>query len=254
MAAPPVAPGMIRLAVVGDIHGYWDPRSQHHFDGYDAVIVLGDLPGRGTPFSIVARAMGQIRPPTLLTPGNHDPARALATFPGTIAAYSLHRIGPITLVAGRPHSAGGPRLRAPLPRWSIATLEQSAARLCALVEEAPTSDLVFISHNGPSGLGPRADDPWGCDFGPHGDWGDPDLRAAIDHAARSGKRVRAVCAGHMHLRLRDGRQRRDTVRCGNTLYLNAAQVPRIERDRHHHVVLTLQGGRATARTRWIESR
>jgi uncharacterized protein (TIGR04168 family) len=90
--------------------------------------------------------------------------------------------------------------------------------------------VLFLAHNGPSGLGGQAQDLWGRDFDPDGgDWGDADLRGAIEHARGRGLRVLAVLAGHMHwaLRGRPGVQRRWQLQERGTLYVNAARVPRV---------------------------
>ena len=89
---------------------------------------------------------------------------------------------------------------------------------------------------------------WGCDFREDGgDWGDPDLADAIDHARASGKRVMAVIAGHMHLRTRQGVERPWQLEVDDTLYINAARVPRIfsrsgEVYRHHVAVTISERG------------
>ena len=106
---------------------------------------------------------------------------------------------------------------------------------------------MFVSHNGPVGLGSGADDMWGCDFMPNGgDWGDPDLRVAIDHARQAGKKVLAVVAGHMHIRTKQGIERPWKLEVDDTLYINAARVPRIfsgsEDVFRHHVAVTISEG------------
>jgi uncharacterized protein (TIGR04168 family) len=168
--------------------------------------------------------------------------------------YSRHTIGDLDVVACRPHSAGGAHLAfRPYLRdaFGVDDMEQSAARLIALVDECER-ELVFLAHNGPTGLGDRHDDIWGCDFRRDGgDFGDPDLRAAIDHAIQSGKRVRAVIAGHMHHEIKGGGQRRWRVEKDGVLFVNAARVPRIfargRRSMRHHVELVIDGASATAR-------
>ena len=85
---------------------------------------------------------------------------------------------------------------------------------------------------------------WGCDFRPGGgDWGDPDLEAAIDHALARGKRVLAVVAGHMHHRTKCGNERPWRLDRDGVIYVNAAKVPRIfaadSRVQRHHVALEI---------------
>ncbi len=281
---------MVKLAIVGDIHGAWTSSDARWFEGagYDRVVVVGDLAGlRWSRTLAVAAALGEMSAPALVIPGNHDathPAQLLAEVIGapslgdplaavqrrrldalraalgdhSLCAYSTHRVGDLTLIAGRPHSMGGPTLSFPAHLaavWGVSSLRDSADRLCALVDDAPTDRLVFVGHNGPAGLGATRDAIWGCDFRKaQGDWGDPDLEEAIAHARRVGKQVLAVCAGHMHRRLKGRGRRTWRVVKDGTVYLNAAEVPRICRKRgtHHHVALTIDGDRVIAEDQHVE--
>lgn len=69
-----------------------------------------------------------------------------------------------------------------------------------------TSTLLFLSHNGPTGLGADRAAPCGKDWGSHpgGDYGDEDLRAGVAAARAAGARVPLVTFGHMHERLARG--------------------------------------------------
>ena len=111
--------------------------------------------------------------------------------------------------------------------------------------------MIFLAHNGPTGLGTSRSDLWGCDFRrEEGDFGDEDLALAITYARELGKRVLAVVAGHMHHRLRGGGKRRWYERKDGILYVNAARVPRIFEELghayHHHVDLTIDGDEVEA--------
>ncbi len=285
---PPEAAGpTLRLAVIGDLHDAWNDFDVRSLNGagYDAIVFVGDL-GRGDETSRrISRSIARLGPPTLVLPGNADAPHAARlraelslrrgldrlfgetaeAAPGErlcgvqLAGYSLHRPPQeepaLTLVAGRPFSLGGPELSfaAELEAsFGVKTLADSTERLVALVEQVETEALVFVSHNGPAGLGDRPDDLWGCDFRPETlDWGDPDLAVAIEHARRRGRRVLAVVAGHMHHRLQAGQgERRWLHREDGTLYVNPARVPRIERreggQTHHHVSLRVGAGGASA--------
>lgn len=281
----------LRLAIVGDVHGCWDDADTAYFNGsgHDALLCTGDLPPLIGSIP-TARRMAALRLPSYVIPGNHDatgPFQFLAELrhrdraaawlsfgqrwregrlrralgPVKLVGYSLDLLPggdrTIGLVTGRPYSMGGDRLyfRSYLQRrHGVANFEDSVAKLRALVDLAP-QDIIFLSHNGPAGLGAARDDIWGCDFrSAGGDFGDPDLRTAIDYAIDQGKRVHAVVAGHMHHKLKGGggeRKHWQLVREG-LLYINAARVPRIRfkapgRPRHH-VDLTIgpQGSRAEA--------
>jgi uncharacterized protein (TIGR04168 family) len=263
-----------KLGVVGDLHTHWDEIDVHQFDQseYDLLYFTGDL-GGGTPESTVrvARVISKLKKPALVMPGNNDTIdtaelaaelthraglaalTSMRTEMGAadqskaeVCGYSTHRFQrggdlDITFIAARPHSMGGPDLSFPeymLETYGIGSLAESEARLVSLVDEAESEVLVFLSHNGPTGLGDGHHDPWGADFKPDGgDWGDPDLTVAIDYARQKGKRVLAVIAGHMHLRTKLGTERTWCVEDEGTLYVNAARVPRIfsaEDDVHRH--------------------
>lgn len=178
-------------------------------------------------------------------------ALAAALSPIVMVGYSHHELGTgahkVSLIGARPHSQGGGGIHFRhylATRFGVRTEEDSIARLKQLVDDAPNEELVFLAHNGPMGLGARRHDIFGCDFrAAEGDWGDADLSAAVEHALKQGRKVRAVVAGHMHHRLRGGGQRIWQVRREGVLYVNAARVPRIERRdgevHRHHVRLRL---------------
>ena len=268
----------MRLGVVGDVHLCFDETDVEQLDaeGYDAILFVGDLAAYSHRGGLtVAQTIARLGTPTFVMPGNHDAAHvgqlAAEVFeadlliplmnlgqdarrselsdalgPARLVGYSRHRLDAagrsVDVIAARPHSAGGahlafrPHLR---ERFGIEDFESSARRMARLVDESDADELIFLAHNGPTGLGSRRDDIWGCDFkSAEEDFGDPDLERAVEHAKRSGRRVRAVVAGHMHHELRGGGQRRWRVREDGVLYVNAARVPRVfERDgrtlRHH---------------------
>lgn len=281
----------MRLSLIGDVHLRFDARDASALDaaGSDAVLFAGDLGGYSHRGGLrVARAIAALRTPAIVIPGNHDAAhphqllaeimrheasiellahgqrervaqlrRAIA--PAILAGYSVHplRSGSdrIDLVVARPHTFGGPHLAfRPYLReaFDVDSLERSAERLCELVDRTETERVVFLAHNGPTGLGARRHDIWGCDFrSSEGDFGDADLRLAIEHARSRGKRVVAVLAGHMHHALRGGGERTWLAREHGTLFVNAARVPRVWKREgavaRHRVEVTIEGDRADAR-------
>jgi uncharacterized protein (TIGR04168 family) len=279
----------IRLAFLGDLHGQWSAQDARYFDGagYDRVVFVGDLAGYTLRGALkVARAIGAMRAPALVVPGNHDAIHPLSMLahvagraglerapeeagrrldalvealgPHPLGAWSAHVVGGgdgVTLIAGRPHSMGGPtvafsrHLRA---RWGVSEMVASAARLRALVDGATTERLVCVGHNGPTGLGAGRADIWGCDFrAAEGDWGDPDLRAAVDYARARGRRVLAVVAGHMHRTLKGGGERAWKVERAGAVFVNAARVPRATAAGRHHVRLVVDGDAVTAEDRFV---
>lgn len=285
------APAPGKIAVVGDLHGSWDDWDAAYFNAsdYDLLLFTGDLgSGTGAAGANIARSIARLAKPALVIPGNNDVAfqpeiaaefahqrgliellaagtpersRALEHASGRVAlcGYSLHLLSlgerTLTLLAGRPNSMGGPELTFAehLHRnHGISTMAASQTRLEALFADVTTEELMVLSHNGPAGFGEGPADIWGCDFREGaGDWGDPDLAAALATARTSGKRILAVIGGHMHLSARTGQDRVSQIEDGGTLYINPARVPRIRGDRdgvhRSHVCLEVDamGVRAT---------
>lgn len=281
----------MRIGVVGDVHLAFDETDVEQLDalGYLAILFVGDIAGYFHRGGVeTARTIAKLATPTFVIPGNHDaahvgqmaaevleaeslvdlmnvgqPARerdlAEALAPATLAGYSRHRLvegeRSVDVIAARPHSAGGPRLAfRPHLRaaFGVEDFEDSRRLIARRIDESDADEVLFLAHNGPTGLGARRDDIWGCDFrDSEGDFGDPDLEHAIAYARAAGKRVRAVVAGHMHHAVRGGGTRRWRVRRDGVLYLNAARVPRIfereGRTLRHHVELRLEPDRVRAR-------
>jgi uncharacterized protein (TIGR04168 family) len=274
---------MIRIGILGDIHQQFDAVDVDTFNraSYDHLLITGDLADfRAEEALATAAILSKLSCPTLLIPGNHDllstrqflaelggpdalrrltargQAERAAQFkaaldPVFVGGYSLHRITAdhpqLTVIVARPFSFGGPTLGCTpylTKAYGVDSLDASAAKLCELVNTADTTDLLFLAHNGPTGLGETADAIWGCDFKREmGDFGDSDLRTAIDYAQSTGKRVRAVVAGHMHHALKHGGQRTWQVNHNGVAYINAARVPRIfdqdGRTMRHHIELVI---------------
>lgn len=272
------ADGDFRLAIIGDLHTHWDHVDLAQFSAlnYDLLFFIGDL-GGGTRESTltVARNISRLQSPTLVMPGNNDTwdidqlgaelahqngLNALMAMgsedeassnPVRLCGYTIHELRSsakqVSLITGRPHSLGGPDLSFPdymATTYGINSLEESTAKLIELVESSSGDDLLFVSHNGPRGLGENPDDMWGCDFKEGGgDWGDPDLQLAINHARSIGKNVLGVIGGHMHLRTKQGTIRSWHQELDDIQYINAATVPRIFSANNnvlrHHIEVTI---------------
>lgn len=267
------------IALVGDLHGFWSEADVSYFNAsdYELVLFTGDL-GSGTRKNgvDVARSVARLDRQALVVAGNNDaPYRheIAAEFQVQGGLAELMRLAPdhplanrressvelcgyavrevtvgqraLSVVVGRPYAMGGNELSFPdalHEGFDIATMSQSADRLCALVEQTQTADLILLAHNGAAGLGDESTSIWGCDFRPlAGDWGDEDLQLAVQHAKRIGKRVLAVVAGHMHRSSKLPRMA--TLQRDGVLYVNPALVPRVlEREEgvvRHHMVLEL---------------
>lgn len=282
------------IGVVGDVHLFWDEADVDFFNGsgYDLLVFVGDLAGYSVRGGLrVARSVARLTVPALVLPGNHDGIHALqllseitpraapvrdALCAGqsgrctqldralggvTMVGYSRHRLEQptINLICARPHSIGGRRiacLRYLAAEFGVDSMDSSAARLCGLIDECDEAPILFVAHNGPFGLGAKANDIWGCDFrGEDEDWGDPDLTTAIAHATAQGRKVLGVVAGHMHRRSKKGGRRPEQLERDGVLYVNAAEVPRHRRRdgamTRHHVRLSTDGATISAEDVWI---
>lgn len=252
---PALAPGDLRLAVVGDVHNHWGPadRTALHRLAVDLVLLVGDF---GNEVIDLVQQVADLDLPKAVILGNHDAWYTATNWGRKKCPYDrsqedrvqeqLTALGPahvgygkldladlgLTVVGGRPFSWGGPNWQFGLfyqRYFDVADMTASTERLCQMVDRAAHDRLIFIGHCGPTGLGDRPEAPCGRDWKPlGGDYGDPDLAAAIAHAHAQGKQVPLVAFGHMHhgLRHRTDRPRQRTARSDNTVYLNAACVPR----------------------------
>jgi uncharacterized protein (TIGR04168 family) len=271
-----------QVALVGDLHSAWDAEDVRYFNAsrYELLLFTGDLGSGATGDALsIARSIASLRRPALVMLGNNDvphyaaisaeltvqrglaglfaedaAERAALTQTCGLSLHSLSLTGiDLTLIAARPFAMGGNECSSPsalFESYGIAGLDESRDRLRALVDSAPTEQVLFLAHNGPTGLGGSPRDSWGRDFGGQtGDWGDSDLADAVAYTKERGKKPLAVIAGHMHWS--DRRPREWCVRRDGTLYVNAARVPRIfERAgvrRRVHVALTLSPESAAVR-------
>lgn len=284
------------IAVIGDVHLFWDDADIAFFNrgGYDLVLFVGDLAGYTQVRGLrLARSLRKLDVPAMCVPGNHDGLHAFqlgaeiaprahrfrnafcrgqarrcqsldrALGHVEMVAYSRRRIAPggvpLNVVVGRPHSIGGRRLaciRYLDEAFGVRSMDDSAAVLKSLVDRCDDAPILFLAHNGPSGLGDRASSIWGCDFRrKEEDWGDRDLEEAIEYARNRGRRVLATVAGHMHRRTKSGRLRPGQLQKNGTLYVNAAEVPRHRKvnglKKRHHVRLTITHDSASAVDCWV---
>jgi uncharacterized protein (TIGR04168 family) len=265
------------LLVVGDVHNHWRTADREFLErsGCDLAVFVGDL---GDEDVAMAEAVAAVERPKVVVLGNHDAWQSfsqkrptaklravLARIGSDHLAYDLRECYPAgcSLLGARPFSWGGKSLRSPeLYRelYGVGSVEGSVARMVEVARRAEHRDLVVIAHNGPKGLSSEPADIWGKDFGrPGGDWGDEDLRLALEAIEAAGLRVRLVIAGHMHDRLSQprGGARTRFVRRNGTLFVNAAVVPRVRRGADgvevgHFLQLELRGGEvAMMRELWV---
>ncbi len=248
----------LTIAVVGDVHDHWDDNDERALWqlGVDLVLLVGDF---GNESVEVVRAIAALRLPKATILGNHDAWYTATDWGRAKCPYNrqledrvqqqldllgdchvgygkldLPQFG-LSVVGGRPFSWGGATWkneRFYQERYGISSLAESTERIMASVQQAQHDTVIFIGHCGPSGLGDQPTDPCGRDWSPPGgDHGDPDLAQAIAQTRDLGKSVPLVAFGHMHHTLRHTKtQFRRTIHDDQgTIYLNAANVPRIIR-------------------------
>jgi uncharacterized protein (TIGR04168 family) len=250
----------LKIAVVGDVHDQWeveDGIALKHL-GVDLVLFVGDF---GNESVEVVRAIASLDIPKAAVMGNHDAWYSATEWGRKKCPYDrskedwvqsqLDLLGSsqvgyskldfpdwqLTVVGGRPFTWGGTEWKFAdicKERYGVTSLEESSDRIVAAVQSAAYETIIFLGHNGPSGLGDRPEDPCGKDWHPiGGDFGDPDFGAAISQALTAGKTIPLVTFGHMHHTLRHTKKvlRTPVFRSPEgTIYLNAARVPRIVED------------------------
>ena len=243
-----------KIAIVGDVHDQWteeDAAALKHL-GVDLVLLVGDF---GNESVEIVRAIAQLDLPKAAIFGNHDAwftatswGRGLRTHPEDRVLQQMELLNDyhvgfgkldfpklgLTVVGSRPFSWGGPSWRNRRfykQRFGVKGFEESTAKIVAAAATAAYSTVVIIGHNGPQGLGDQPEDICGRDWKPMGgDYGDPDLAAAIHQIRAAGKQIPLVAFGHMHHKLRHTQERLRTrleQDASDTIYLNAASVPRI---------------------------
>ncbi|MEA5616657.1 TIGR04168 family protein [Cronbergia sp. UHCC 0137] len=277
----------LKIAVVGDVHDQWeveDGIALKHL-GVDLVLFVGDF---GNESVEVVKAIASLDLPKAAVMGNHDAWFTATEWGRKKCPYNrsqedrvqeqLDLLGVcqvgyskldfpawnLTVVGGRPFTWGGPEWRFAeicQERYGVGSLEESADKIVKAMKSAAYNTIIFLGHNGPSGLGDRAEDPCGKDWHPiGGDFGDPDLAEAISQSLTAGKTVPLVTFGHMHRTLRHTKkvQRKAVFRSPEgTIYLNAATVPRIVETNgvklRNFSLVTLEGNMVTqASLVWLD--
>jgi len=242
----------VDVLVVGDVHGDWDSVDERFVEegSQDVVVFVGDFGEEDA--GLVAR-VAALRCEKVVLLGNHDAwwtmreARRggrhvsdavrgqLGSLGADHLAYGSRVVGGgrLLVVGGRPFSWGGIWAE---DRWIFEELygvsddAASSDRIVEAAAEMPGLPILLVGHNGPTGLGEGRDAIYGRDFRkPFVDFGDADLRRAMDRLAATGRSVVGTVAGHMHHRLRGGGVRRRVVVDGGRVHCNASVVPRHER-------------------------
>ncbi|MBE9042863.1 TIGR04168 family protein [Pleurocapsales cyanobacterium LEGE 10410] len=249
----------ITIAVVGDVHNLWDDGDAIALErlNVDLVLFVGDF---GNEAVEIVRQIAAVKIPQASIMGNHDAWYSASSWGRQKAPYDhtledrvqqqLDLLGnshvgfsnldfpqfDLSVVGSRPFSWGGSTWRNSefyRDRYGINSFEESTQQIVKSATDAIHETLIFIGHNGPHGLGDQTESICGRDWKQEGgDYGDPDLTRAIADVHSLGKSIPLVTFGHMHHELKNpqGKRRNIVEVRDNTVYLNAACVPRIVRD------------------------
>lgn len=248
------SPGSLTITIVGDIHEQWDVGDHLALDCLqpDLVLFVGDI---GNEAVTIVELISTLNLPLAVILGNHDAwytasewGRKKAPYDRSVTGCRVDRqlellgdchvgygvkdfehLG-ISVVGGRPFSWGGSEWKNKTfyhDRFGVDDFQSSMDLICQKTKEAKCDCLIFLSHNGPIGLGELPSSPCGKDWNtPGGDYGDPDLYGAIEFS-RLSRSIPLVAFGHMHHRLKISPFVRQTIRQkDNTIYVNSACVPR----------------------------
>lgn len=248
----------INIAVVGDVHGLWDSEDAIALEhlGVDLVLFVGDF---GNEVVKLVGKIAAVKIPKAVILGNHDAWYSASSWGRKKAPYDqskedrvqqqLDLLGAdhvgfskldfpqfdLSVVGSRPFSWGGSTWKNRQfyrDRYNVSSFEESKERIVASAKNAAHNNIIFIAHNGPFGLGEQPESICGRDWKPEGgDYGDPDLTKAISEIRSLGKSIPLVTFGHMHHSLKYPPDKRRTVveYQDDTVYLNAACVPRIQK-------------------------
>ena len=274
------------IAVVGDIHDQWEAADGIALQklGIDLALFVGDY---GNESVDVVKAIADLDIPKAAVFGNHD-AWYTATAWGRqkcpydrkkedwvqeqIDLFGEAHVGygkldfpalNLTVVGSRPFTWGGSVWKNEdfyQERFGVTNFEESTARIVTAATNSAYETVIFLGHNGPSGLGDCPEDPCGKDWQPlGGDFGDPDLTEAIAQTRATGKKIPLVAFGHMHHKLRHTQQslRKPVHVARETVYLNAASVPRIvengsDRQRNFSLVYLQSGIVSQVSLVWVQ--
>ncbi|KAL1563480.1 hypothetical protein AAHA92_05942 [Salvia divinorum] len=241
-----------RIAVVGDVHDDWsleeDTKALQLLKP-DLVLFTGDF---GNENVDLVESISNVDFAKAVILGNHDAwntqkfsAREKDAVQLQLECLGDEHVGyrrmdfsnlKLSIVGGRPFSCGGRqvfRKKLLTARYGIHDMDGSAERIYQAAIGTPAGhSVIFLAHNGPTGLGSNMDDICGKDWIPGGgDHGDPDLARAISQLKETTKlSIKLVVFGHMHKELASGNGLRKmiAVEDDNIVYLNGAIVPRVK--------------------------
>jgi uncharacterized protein (TIGR04168 family) len=270
---------VVKIAIVGDVHDEWeeaDAIALQHL-GVDLVLFVGDFGNEAV--ELVGRIAAVDLPKAAIF-GNHDAWYTASDWGRSKRPYDpktedrvqqqVDLLGTsyvgygkldlpqfdLSIVGSRPYSWGGAEWKYSdfyEERYGVDSFEASTDRIVEMANAATCNHLIIIGHNGPTGLGEEPESICGKDWGEPigGDYGDPDLTAAISRLQAVGKSIPLVTFGHMHHRLRHTKERlrQPLVAVDGTIYLNAARCPRvlstIERTVRNFSLVSIVDGKVT---------
>ncbi|XP_042505463.1 uncharacterized protein LOC122082030 [Macadamia integrifolia] len=243
----------VRVAVVGDVHDDWHLQEDEkalQFLKPDLVLFTGDF---GNENVELVRSVVELKIAKAVILGNHDAWNTqqfsekrkdhvqlqLECLSGEHVGYRRLDFPTLKLsvVGGRPFSCGGDRLfRKKLlsARYGVNDMDTSAKKIYRAASGTPEGHaIIFLAHNGPTGLGSKINDICGRDWVfEGGDHGDPDLAQALSELKETTQfSIPLVVFGHMHKELayQNGLRKMIVVGADNPIYLNGAIVPRVKR-------------------------
>ncbi|AFY71155.1 metallophosphoesterase [Thalassoporum mexicanum PCC 7367] len=278
----------ITIAIIGDVHDQWEAADNHALENLpiDLALFVGDF---GNESVWVVEAIAKLNKPKAVILGNHDAWYSASEWGRKQSPYDhsqedrvqqqLDLLGNahvgygyldfpalgLAVVGARPFSWGSSEWRNQdfyQQRYGVGGFAESAARITAAAAATNRKTIILLGHNGPFGLGDRVDSPCGKDWRPEGgDFGDPDLTAAIAQTRSLGKQIPLVTFGHMHHNLRLSNQQRQITAIDEygTVYVNAASVPRIKelstgRARNFTLVTLRSGQVVQAKIIWVDAK
>ena len=234
----------LKIAIVGDCHGLWSETDIEILSIVkpDFVLFVGDI-SEGKIKIIKKINCLDIQSYVLL--GNHDRGsdktgetlqKQIRVLQDKFCGWKLKVFeNKINIVGARPCSSGGGYFlsKEVLGVYGPLTEQESARKIinCSIQarEDLP---LIIIAHSGPTGLGSEPNSICGRDWkAPPLDWGDRDLNIALTEIKKN-RFVNLVVFGHMHniLNRNQGSRKMLEIDNGGTFYLNAAIVPRYEKN------------------------
>jgi uncharacterized protein (TIGR04168 family) len=250
----------VSIVILGDLHGHWDEEDEQYYAALpcDLLLWTGDLADSPAQQYAVAASLARCGRKAAGLLGNHDGAshllasceahgyrllewwlsfghaarvQRLRSILGAhdvgLARRELPHLG-LTLIGLCPLQSGGARLAFAETLRRVYGTSDPEPILQRLIDEAQSSRLILLGHNGPSGLGTEPFAPFGRDWNATGgDHGDPVFGRLLQYADQADKEVVLAIAGHMH-DIRRGRAREALRYSGRTPVLNACRVPRLE--------------------------